>query len=173
LEGFFEILAFFSRQNGMPWRAIVAGDSLDAEGRALVERVRERFQTSAWWPAVQWAGWIEDIGAFFAEVDILICPSSEFDPFPTVLLEAARMGVAVVAAKVGGIPEIVVDRETGWLFQAGNWEQAALILARVFSQPEKLRCAAERARERMNAEYTLAKMVANYSKLYSSLSNNV
>ena len=48
-------------------------------------------------------------------IDLLVCPSIEFDPFPTVLLEAGLVGLPVLASRVGGIPEIVEDNKTGLL----------------------------------------------------------
>ncbi len=52
----------------------------------------------------------------FGAVDILVHCSTAFDPFPTVLLEAAEAGVPVVASSLGGAGEIVVHGETGFLF---------------------------------------------------------
>jgi len=52
----------------------------------------------------------------FSEVDILVHCSTAFDPFPTVLLEAAQAGLPVVASALGGAAEIVVHGETGFLF---------------------------------------------------------
>jgi len=52
----------------------------------------------------------------FGEVDIVAHCSTAFDPFPTVVLEAAQAGVPVVASSLGGAGEIVVHGETGFLF---------------------------------------------------------
>jgi glycosyltransferase involved in cell wall biosynthesis len=52
----------------------------------------------------------------FGEVDILAHCSTAFDPFPTVLLEAAAAGIPVVASSLGGAGEIVVHGETGFVF---------------------------------------------------------
>jgi glycosyltransferase involved in cell wall biosynthesis len=99
----------------------------------------------------------------------LICPSSEFDPFPTVLLEAAQAGRAVLGASIGGVPEIVVDGETGWLFGAGAWEEAARILAGLMETPGRVALAGERAKKRVEREFAIEKMVAEYLETYASL----
>jgi len=47
---------------------------------------------------------------------LVVVPLLEFDPFPTVLLEAGQVGGACPCANIGGIPEIVVEGQTGLLF---------------------------------------------------------
>jgi alpha-maltose-1-phosphate synthase len=55
--------------------------------------------------------------------DVFVCPSI-YEPFGIVNLEAMAVDLPVVAAAVGGIPEVVVDGETGWLvpFEPGDDE---------------------------------------------------
>ncbi len=46
-------------------------------------------------------------------IDVILHLSLNLDPYPTVLLEAARAGLPVIATNTGGSPEIVVDGDTG------------------------------------------------------------
>ncbi len=66
-------------------------------------------------------GWIENsqIDGLIAEVDALVIPS-RWEAFGFVALEAMRNGKAVLASNVGGLAEIVVDGETGRLFEPGD-----------------------------------------------------
>src|SRR2546423_11345505 len=126
-----------------------------------------------WWPRVEWSGWVHKPIEFLKSVDLLIVPSSQFDPFPTVLLEAGTAGTPVLAAKVGGVEEIVVPDQTGWLFEPGNWRQAAGILARVLAAPDQLRRAGRAAFRRVGREFTIGQMVDNYLRVYSTVCPNV
>ena len=55
-----------------------------------------------------------------------------------VLIEALCAGLPVVGSNVGGIPDIVVDGETGWLVPSGDDERLAEVLADVLDNPVKL-----------------------------------
>lgn len=67
---------------------------------------------------------------YLSKADILVVPSiiapdGDRDGIPTVILEAMAMGVPVISTPVAGIPEIVIDRETGLLVQPGSGEDLA------------------------------------------------
>jgi glycosyltransferase involved in cell wall biosynthesis len=106
-------------------------------------------------------------------VDVLVVPSSEFDPFPTVLLEAGQAGVPVLAARVGGVAEIIVPEETGWLFEPGDWSGAAAKLEWLAGQsaPEFARCG-NLTFQRQATDFTLVKMSAQYGEIFSRLTTN-
>jgi glycosyltransferase involved in cell wall biosynthesis len=63
---------------------------------------------------VHFVGWREDVADVLALGDVFVLPS-EREGFGRVLVEAMAMGKAVVATTAGGIPEIVLDGETGLL----------------------------------------------------------
>lgn len=62
---------------------------------------------------VIYRGFVEDMASFYTGVDILVCPSLQ-EALANVCLEAGYYGCPVVAARVDGIPEVVVDGETGF-----------------------------------------------------------
>ncbi len=64
---------------------------------------------------VDFIGWQEDLRAVYADLDLLVVPSSCLESTTRVILEAYSAGVPVVAFPSGGIPEIVKDNETGFL----------------------------------------------------------
>jgi len=173
LKDLFLALDELARITSVPWQAIIAGTARDAAGETLVADIRHRFGQKPWWPQVQWRGWVDQPIEFLKTVDLLIVPSCEFDPFPTVLLEAGAAGLPVLAAKVGGVEEIVVPHQTGWVFESGNWRQAAALLSHVLADGDQLRLAGRAAFQRINAEFTVGKMVENYRRVYSTLVTHV
>jgi glycosyltransferase involved in cell wall biosynthesis len=172
LKGLFQILSELSAMTDSPWEIALAGDAQDEQGRELIQELKARFSTATWWPRVQWCGWVKRLNEFLSSLDLLICPSSEFDPFPTVLLEAGQAGVAVLAARVGGVGEIVEDGGTGWLFEAQAWREAAEKLKQVLASPGLARQAGQAAKKRVEGEFAIEKMVADYLRIYGNLSRN-
>ena len=64
-------------------------------------------------------GDVERAGEIVSSFDILVLPSYS-EGMPLTVLEAMAAGVPVIATKVGGIPEVVIDGETGCLFEPGD-----------------------------------------------------
>ncbi len=64
--------------------------------------------------------------------DVIVC-SSSYEAFPRTLLEALALERPVVAAPVGGIPEIVIDGETGVLTPAGDPDSLAAGVLRLLN----------------------------------------
>jgi glycosyltransferase involved in cell wall biosynthesis len=173
LRTLFEIADALSADSGASWELHLGGGAADQAGKRLLEDLRSAYATRPWWPRVQWLGWVKSPQNFLRTLDLLVVPSAEFDPFPTVLLEAGLSGVPALAARVGGVPEIVADGQTGWLFEAGKVEPGAQILSRLMAAPEILRSAGQAARERVLREFSASKMVAEYRLLYSNLLTDV
>ncbi len=72
---------------------------------------------------------------------------SIYEGMPLVVLEAMAAGVPVVASRVSGIPEVVVDGETGWLVPAEDPPALASALAHALADPaERARRGARRPR---------------------------
>jgi starch synthase len=94
---------------------IIAGaadtEELAAEVRALHARAQERRGNIIW---VEEMLPRADVIQVLSHATVFVCPSI-YEPFGLVNLEAMACGAAVVASAVGGIPEIVVDGETGYL----------------------------------------------------------
>lgn len=173
LRTLFQIADKLAADSGALWEVHIAGGTADEAGERLLQDLRSAYATRPWWPRIQWLGWVKSPQKFLRTLDLLVVPSSEFDPFPTVLLEAGQSGVPALASRVGGVPEIVADGQTGWLFEADKVELAAQILSRLMGAPEILRCAGQAARQRVLREFSATKMVAEYRLLYSNLLTDV
>lgn len=169
LDRFCEMLGEFDRGAARPWRAVIAGTAQDEAGRALVEQIQTRFAGAPWWGRLEWIGWVADARTLLRRVHVLVVPSAEFDPFPTVLLEAAAAGRPVVAARVGGAPEIVRDEVTGWLYPP---EAPAVGARRLRQLAADAACVARMgaaAAAHLAAELSMDKMVVDHRRLYRSL----
>jgi glycosyltransferase involved in cell wall biosynthesis len=82
----------------------------------------------------------------------LVVPST-YEGMPLVVLEAMEAGVPVVASRVSGIPEVVVDGETGWLVPPEDPEALARALEEVLTEPEEARRRGAAGRARIEERY--------------------
>lgn len=161
----FEIADTLPALTSRPWELLVAGEAQDPEGAALVDGVRARFSGKPWWPRVRWCGWVSS-PELLSSLDLLLCPSSSFDPLPTVLLEAGRAAVPALASRVGGVPEVVDDGVTGWLFDPGDVARAARLAAAAIEAPAAAAVVGQRARLRVESDFSAEAMARAYWRVY-------
>jgi glycosyltransferase involved in cell wall biosynthesis len=96
------------------WQLLVAG-----EGSALMEATKWSLNNSQ----IKFLGRLDQAGLeqkIWAEADLLINPSRTPESFGMVVIEAMSRGVPVLASKIGALPELVKDDETGWLLVPGD-----------------------------------------------------
>jgi glycosyltransferase involved in cell wall biosynthesis len=133
------------RLSGRPWRLILVGDGPE---RPAVESA-----FAACGERVAFAGLRtpEAIARFHAAADLFVWPAVN-EAYGMALLEAAAAGLPVVAGRVGGVPEIVADGETGLLVPGGDAAAFADATARLLRDAPLRRrlgrAAARRAEER-------------------------
>lgn len=90
---------------------------------------------------IVFTGRIDEMEKAYAALDIVVVPSRYEDPAPNVNIEAMASGLPVIATRIGGNPELVVDGKTGFLVDKDNPEQIAeriLQLARDRELREKI-----------------------------------
>jgi L-malate glycosyltransferase len=92
--------------------------------------------------------------------------TSENESFGLSILETLFHGKPVVAFRVGGIPEVVVDGENGFLHPFGQVAAVARSIARLADAPELARELGARGRQRATEHFTADRVVPEYEALY-------
>jgi glycosyltransferase involved in cell wall biosynthesis len=100
----------------------------------------------------------------------VVLPSEWYENAPMSVLESMALGKPVIGAAIGGIPEIVVDGATGWLFASGQVDALADRLASVKSMPDAVlatmgRAAREQVQTRFSRRRYAETMLALYARL--------
>jgi glycogen(starch) synthase len=159
------LVAFGSIAERFPDVALViAGDGpLRSELEALAGSLGIRHR-------VEFLGWIppDEIPMLMNSATVVVMPSRE-DPYPLVAIEAALMARPLVAARVGGLREAVVDGETGLLVPPDDPVALAGALAEVLDHREFARQLGEAGRTWALATYSWERFVDAYDDLYQKL----
>lgn len=85
----------------------------------------------------------------YDRIDMLAFPSLYKEGLPNVLLEAMSMKTPVIATRLAGIPEVVIDGATGFLTDPGNVEQFADAIEHAWADPDACAAMGHRARSMM------------------------
>ena len=112
-----------------PWDLKIAGSGMTAYAESLKTGAKDL-------PA-EFIGWAK-AEEFYETIDVLIVPSRWAEPLPRTVYEAYAHGVPVIAAARGGIPEIVDEGRTGWLYDPDAPETLARIVREIAADPGRL-----------------------------------
>ncbi len=118
---------------------------------------------------VHFLGQRQDIPDLLAALDIFVLPSHS-EGVSLALLEAMAAGLPVIAAAVGGLPEVVTDGENGLLIPPKNPEALAAALARVLAEPDLARQLGEAARRQVEEKFSLDRLGREINEIYAELS---
>ena len=118
--------------------------------------------------SVSFRGWQEDLAQVMAGWDIFALPSLD-EGFGFAALEAMAAGLPVVATNVGGLPELVVDGQTGWLVPARDPASLADCLRRLIADAEKREAMGAAGRQRAQRDFPLSRMVEQIVAVYDGV----
>lgn len=101
-------------------------------------------------------------------MDVFVVPSLN-EGIGLSAMEAGACGVPVVASRVGGIPEVVLEGETGLLVPAKDPRAISQAVCALLGDPEKARAMGRRAREVVIEKFSAERMVAGTEVLYTKV----
>lgn len=107
---------------------------------------------------VVFAGEREDVPAILPVLDLFVLPSLT-EGFPLTILEALAAGHPVIATRVGGVPEVIVDNYTGLLVKPGDPVGLALAIAELLSDRERALALGQAGQAYARERFTVAQMV--------------
>lgn len=115
---------------------------------------------------VIFTGFRRDALALVAMSDIFVMPSLRREGFPKAVIEAMALARPVVLSDVGGMPEQIVDGESGLVVPAGDSTALANALTRLIQDKKLSEQLGELGRERVRKVFTVESMVDQTLELY-------
>ncbi len=117
---------------------------------------------------VRIAGYPGSIGDVWAAVDIH-AHASLLDSSPIAIHESMAFALPIVATRVGGIPDLVIEEDTGLLVESGDADALANALLRLLRAPGEARVMGQRAQARYYRHYSARSMTRAIEDLFTSL----
>lgn len=117
---------------------------------------------------VRFCGFVSDAPAFLSQIDIFVLPSL-YEGLGVAVLEAMAAGKPVIASRVGGLPELVADGETGLLVSPKNVEGLIEAIARLADDESLAREMGRKGAARARTNFSLENMAAQNEAYYYEL----
>ena len=114
---------------------------------------------------VQLVGFVEDLEHVLPSLDFLVHPART-EGLGVVLLQAASAGSAVIACDAGGMPEAVIDQQTGLVVPPGDVGALTTAIESLLADPERAEAYGAKGRERMLAAFSLSAMAQGNVNVY-------
>jgi len=164
LDRFISILGRLQRNFDVDVRGLIVGSGRQNED--LRPELEQQAMSLGLFPdVIQFRGGVADMRSVYHESAVCVL-TSDFEGTPNVLLEAMASGLPVVAANVGGVPEIVRHGRTGFLLDPNDLEGFVAVLAELLKNPELRTKMGRRARVYVEENHSLQRLPAYLSGLY-------
>jgi glycosyltransferase involved in cell wall biosynthesis len=119
--------------------------------------------------AIDWTGFTRNVNAELDRIDLFVLPSLFGEGLPMVVLEAMAAGVPVIASRVEGVPEAIVQRETGLLVDPHSVSQLATAVRQFIEGEVDYTAISRQARERHAARFSDVAMAHNVATVYDAV----
>jgi glycosyltransferase involved in cell wall biosynthesis len=157
-------LALVAEALPMPWVLLAAGSDRSGHLAAMKKLATERGLESR----ISFLGPRDDVPKLLASADLHVLPSHQ-EALPNNIIEAMAVGLPVVATSVGGVPELIVEGESGLLVAPNDPPALAEAILTLARDPELRRRMSEKNKAVVRERFTLEKSVASYEEVYRNV----
>lgn len=151
-------------QKEIPAKLLLVGDG---PARSECERLVRELDLQE---SVVFMGKQDAITEILHAADVFLLPSQS-ESFGLSALEAMSCGVPVVSSSVGGLPELVVHNEDGFIAEIGDTDRMAKYVLELFQNGKKYKLFSEKSRERAMKVFNKEKIVPQYEAYYEKIMN--
>lgn len=139
-------------------------------GNGETEEFRNLIKAHHLQKVIQFKGWIsgDDKVSVLQHSSVYVLPSYN-EGMPISILEAMSYGLPVIASRVGGIPEMMEDQQSGFLIEAGNKVQLKEAMSRFIEKPELVAEMGKKSKEIFNERYAASRIMEMINNTYISL----
>ena len=128
--------------NQLPYKLIVIGDGPLRNELELLSKSNIEFVGQKQW---------DDLKGFVGKARFSVIPSEWNEVFGLVIIESQCLGTPVLGAKMGGIPDLIGERQEGMLFKSGDADDLKNKIEAMFNESFDYKALAEKAQAKFNA----------------------
>jgi glycosyltransferase involved in cell wall biosynthesis len=143
-------------------RFIIVGDGV------LRSKLEQQAQTLGIADRVCFTGWRRDLPHIYADLDVLMV-SSDNEGTPVSAIEAMAAGCPVVATRVGGLPDLITDRATGYLVPPNEPDTLADATMQILQQPDTAHHLSQAAQGMVRERFAVQRLILDIEALYYNL----
>lgn len=159
--------------NALPYLNNPNSFSINLVGKGeLMEGIIDKVREMGLDGIVSFWGKIDDIRDAYRNTDVFILPSIWPENQPVTITEAMASKIPVIASNLGGVPELIEDEKTGYLFEAGDSRDLAQKMSEFILHPEKIKTYGEAAYNKIvnnTLENQIKKIIDIYNREDSQL----
>jgi glycosyltransferase involved in cell wall biosynthesis len=145
-------------------RVLLAGDGPRRDA------LRKRAEALGITEQVDFRGLVRDVAHLLHASDVVVLPSYDVvETLPLSLLEAMACGIPVIASRVGSVPEVVTNGDTGILVEPGSSAELAAAIGATLEDPAAAAQRAGFARQRVAAYYSVDRTTSGYRQLFDDV----
>lgn len=162
---FIEMAAILNKDYDNLHFDIIGGDILEEPREAKLKNLSAELGVDK---HMTFHGQVPDVLSRLDKLNIVVCASHQ-EAFPIAILEAMAMQKPIVSTDVNGIPEAIVDGESGILVKPHSAVQLALAVSQLIDEPNKQKQLAENARARVVKHFNKDIFIEKFEQLYKEM----
>lgn len=164
-KGHYDLIEAVKRLSlrGIPVKLLIVG------GGPQEENFRAHIRAEGLEDHIRMVGHQDDVPAHIAAMDCVVLPSTRNEATSQVLPQAMAMKKPVIATSVGGLPEVVLNGETGLLVPPGDPAALAQAIDSLHGDPERARALAEQGYRHCLRHFTFTRMIEDTEAVYLDL----
>ncbi len=161
---FLNVMEYVLAKTSKNVKCFIVGDGPEREFiEAKVILINKKHNNS-----IKLTSWVEDVASFNAGMDI-ICLTSKNEGTPVSLIEAQASGVALISTDVGGVRDIIVEEETGYVVPVNETELFSEKLLFLVENENKRQIMSQNGWKFVEEKFHYKTLVKNMTKLYDEL----
>ncbi|OGW13350.1 MAG: hypothetical protein A3G93_07875 [Nitrospinae bacterium RIFCSPLOWO2_12_FULL_45_22] len=147
---------------------VIVGGPNNNEESSYLNQLKDQVQQLGIGNRVHFLGFRTDIPSIMKGLDLLVLPSFA-EGLPNVILEAMASGKAVIASRVGGVEQVVVDHETGLLVLPRDTEALYKAMLELIKRPAKVKVMGIKGKERVEKYFSMSGCVRKFEDVLTTI----